>query len=492
MSESERPSIAPPEISWDLSEKLASWRRLINQTPDKKKVFKWASHELMPCITHALEVERHVILDELLEFGRIAGFDDDDTQSIMASAILIEPGGHADVRSPANANEVTDTPALQPFEEPPRLPEAGAEMGLPSDLQAWGRSRPTRFRMMRFADVQAGASSAYLVKGLFPKTGLIVIWGKPKCGKSFWAFDVAMHISGDVEYRGRRVQAGHVVYLALEGGEGFRGRIEAFRQRHHWADKSEFYLITDRLDLVRDNAALIEAIRSQLDSHTPVLVVIDTLNRSLAGSESKDEDMAAYIRAADAVRETFDCAVAIVHHCGVDDKRPRGHTSLTGAADAQLAVERDGTGNVKITVEWLKDGAEGDVILSALEQVDLGVDQDGDPISSCVIVPVEVDADAAPNPEEKRARGSKAARIALRALGEAIDEIGEPPPASNHIPATARTTTVEHWRDYAYRRGISTSAEPRARQLAFRRATEHLVEGRDVGIWDDRVWICSK
>ena len=60
----------------------------------------------------------------------------------------------------------------------------------------------------------------------------------------------------------------------------------------------------------------------------PAAVAIDTLNRSLAGSESSDEDMAAYIRAADAIRDAFNCAVVIVHHCGHEGTRPRGHLSL--------------------------------------------------------------------------------------------------------------------------------------------------------------------
>ena len=95
--------------------------------------------------------------------------------------------------------------------------------------------------------------------------------------------------------------------------------------------------------------------------------MLDTLNRSLNGSESNDKDMAQYIRAADAIREAFDCVVIIVHHCGVEGTRPRGHTSLTGAADAQLAVSRDADENVIVKVEWMKDGAEGDVIASRLE-----------------------------------------------------------------------------------------------------------------------------
>ena len=83
------------------------------------------------------------------------------------------------------------------------------------------------------------------------------------------------------------------------------------------------------------------SIRGTLGDDAPVAVVLDTLNRSLPGSESSDQDMAAYIKAADAVREAFNCAVIVVHHCGIDTSRPRGHTSLTGAVDAQLAVKRD-------------------------------------------------------------------------------------------------------------------------------------------------------
>src|ERR671910_3644702 len=86
-------------------------------------------------------------------------------------------------------------------------------------------------------------------------------------------------------------------------------------------------------------------------------VGLDTLNRSLTGSESSDEDMSSYVNAADAIREAFTCFVGIVHHCGIDSSRPRGHTSLTGAVDAQIAVKRDASDRVIVTVEHMKDGA---------------------------------------------------------------------------------------------------------------------------------------
>lgn len=89
-----------------------------------------------------------------------------------------------------------------------------------------------RFNLIRFDQITVGTEPLYLVKGLIPRTGLIVAWRPPKCGKSFWTFDLVMHIALGWEYRGRRVQQGSVVYLALEGGKGFEARIEAFRQRH--------------------------------------------------------------------------------------------------------------------------------------------------------------------------------------------------------------------------------------------------------------------
>ena len=45
-------------------------------------------------------------------------------------------------------------------------------------------------------------------------------------------FDLSMHIALGRGYRGRHVQQGPVVYLALEGGRGFTHRVEAFRRRH--------------------------------------------------------------------------------------------------------------------------------------------------------------------------------------------------------------------------------------------------------------------
>jgi hypothetical protein len=341
-----------------------------------------------------------------------------------------------------------------------------------------------RFNLIRFDQIKRRQTSTYLIKGLIPRNGLVVVWGPPKCGKSFWVFDAVMHIALGWEYRGRRVTAGSVVYLALEGQDGFADRVDAFRQRRLEGDEvPSFFLVKERTDLIRDHAELIKCIRSQCDG--PSAVVIDTMNRSLVGSESKDEDMAAYIKAADAIKETFDCAVIIIHHCGIDGTRPRGHTSLTGAADVQISVKRTAD-NVTAEVEFAKDMPEGAVISSRLEVIELGADQDGDQMTSRVVVP----APSAENPEPKtkaKPTISKAAKIALRALNEALADDGKII-ISSYAPDNTKAVSEEMWRKYAYKRGISVGAD-RAKQKAFKAATQSLLTSAVVATWDDQYWV---
>ena len=93
-------------------------------------------------------------------------------------------------------------------------------------------SEPSRITLVPFDEIALGTERRYLVKGLIPVPGLSVIWGAPKSGKSFWVFDLVMHVALGWEYRGRRVHKGPVVYCCFEGQSGVKARVEAFRQRY--------------------------------------------------------------------------------------------------------------------------------------------------------------------------------------------------------------------------------------------------------------------
>jgi hypothetical protein len=345
------------------------------------------------------------------------------------------------------------------------------------------KPKKPRFELKPFASIKVSKAPNYLVKNILPRTGLVVVWGPPKCGKSFWVFDLAMHIAIGRKYRGHRVQQGRVVYLALEGGSGFAARIEAWRQRR-LADHDQavpFFLLDTPIALVADHRELIAAIRDQLQHEPPVSVVIDTLNRSLTGSENKDEDMGAYIRAADAIRVAFNCLVIIIHHCGVVGNRPRGHTSLAGADDAQIAVERDKEGVITATVEHMKDAEAGTVLASKLERVELGTDADGDPVSSCVIIATDVVAGV---------KLSKVQRFAFELLQKLTEKEGVTAPAEAELPAGFKVCLADIWRKRFYETYPAEKQDTKKKALL--RATLDLEEAKLIELWREYVWVRDK
>ncbi len=286
-----------------------------------------------------------------------------------------------------------------------------------------------RFTLTSFHDFRPlDGDSDYCVKGVLPRSGLAVVWGPPKQGKSFWTSDILMHVALGWGYRGHRVRQGPVIYVCLEGAPGFRKRMEAFRRsklnRQEDPDNPPFFLITNPLSLAADVNTLIEDIKRHVGDDTPVAVCIDTLNRSFAGSEGKDEDMGKYIKAADTIRDAFDCIVVIVHHSPHDGDRPRGHSSLMGALDVQIAVIKDADDNVVATLELAKDMEVGLQFVSRLEKVVLGKDADGDPVTSLIVR--EVAADFAPKMGKKTSeRRSDDVFKVKRAITDAYDRLAD-------------------------------------------------------------------
>jgi hypothetical protein len=244
-----------------------------------------------------------------------------------------------------------------------------------------------RIELVHFSDIKLNTECRHLVDHMVPRRGLVIVWGPPKCGKSFWVYDLMMHVSRGLRYHGRDVVQGPVIYCMFEGQGGADTRKAAYEQEIlKGDDPGQFFVETLPLDLIKDHQALIMAIKRKLGDVKPVAITLDTLNRSLVGSESNDEDMAAYIRAAGAIIDAFDCAVIVVHHCGHNGDRPRGHSSLLGAEDAELMVKRQGDDKTIVAeVTRMKDGPEGEKIAFTLRSVIVGKDSRGNDLTSCVV-----------------------------------------------------------------------------------------------------------
>jgi hypothetical protein len=437
---------AASEISWQASELIESWRRVLHQTPgDVRPNLERASVELLR-LAHIEPGSKQAIVDELANLALIAGIDDDEAQAMFARAAEAPP-------DPINGGAIKCKNAL------------------------------VAFPLLAFETIRLEAEHRnYLVKGLLANTGLAVIWGPPKCGKSFWAADLGMHIALGWNYRGHRVQQATVIYVALEGRDGFPARVEAFRRRHG-VENAPFYLLPTSLDLVAECDELIAAIKAQLGKTLPGALFLDTLNRSLVGSESKDEDMARFLAAAERVAQELTCAVVIVHHCGIDASRPRGHTSLSGAVESQLKVERTATGEVIVTVELAKDFAEGTEIVSRLERVELGTDVDGDPITSLVVMPAE----RSPTARNVTRKLSDRQRLALAALDECAAAKGTPAPTELQLPARTIVVQLNAWREELYRKGV-LDRDAKSPREEFKRVRQQLQARSLIGVNGELVW----
>jgi hypothetical protein len=166
--------------------------------------------------------------------------------------------------------------------------------------------------------------------------------------------------------------------------------------------------------------------------------------------------------------------------------RPRGHTSLTGAVDVQISVQKGADGTIIIAVELMKDGPEGAMLRCRLVPAELGVDSRGKLITSCV---VEHLGEAEQNSSErKKPRRLPAAQTrALTLLQDAIARHGETPPADNHIPPNTPCIKEELWRQSCYQGGISTGGQE-AKRAAFTRAADSLIGYGVVGSWAEWVW----
>jgi AAA domain len=173
------------------------------------------------------------------------------------------------------------------------------------------------------------------------------------------------------------------------------------------------------------------------------VVVIDTLNRALGElSENDGGDMGKLIKAADAIRHRFGCAVVIIHHCGIEGTRPRGHSSLSGAYDALIAVVKNETGLIKVTVEALRDDEPMDPFYCRLENVELGQNDRAASLHSCVVVHEDHTCTASASKSARKVTANQ--QRFLDILAEAIHDAPTAHRTKENIPGD-RTAITRMW-----------------------------------------------
>jgi hypothetical protein len=318
---------------------------------------------------------------------------------MLTEARLAEVGRRLDQEAAERAQ--LDSPgAVAPEWEPFPPSEAYADVAPGS---AWEpKARPATancntevqakaFAVLWFASLADAVHQRQLVTGLLLSGSLFVVFGESNSGKTFFMLDLALAIAAGIPWRGRKVQQGLVVYVAGEGAASVRNRVAAYRQAHpEIPADTPFVIIPAAVSFLSllDAAKLIATIRAaELEcGHQVVLIVVDTLARSMAGGdENSAEDMGRLVANADYVRAETGAALGFVHHSGKDaGKGARGHSSLRAAIDTEISVEgQSGTRTASVTKQRDLPG-DGRFAFELLPVV-IGQGEEGESVTSCTV-----------------------------------------------------------------------------------------------------------
>ena len=338
------------------------------------------------------------------------------------------------------------------------------------------------------SEVHFDRKADYLVKGWLGSEAVSVIYGDSNCGKSFFGLDISAHVATGVPWMGNNVKKGHVLYLACEGGmKSYAPRIEAIRNaksdlyREGMAD--HFLLLPTPVDLHGDKD--VDAISAALPDLDFSLIAVDTLAMSMGGgSENDSSDMGQYILNIFALKAYYNCHVMIIHHSGKDkSKGSRGHSSLRAAVDTEIQVSDEGSYRMA-TCKKQRDMENGKQVAFTLRGVDLGLDDENDPITSCVVEHADVDLASL-----KKSRAIKGnTLIAKQALDEAIAKHGRRMADKENYPASRDVVEIDIWRSEFLKMRIDSGAQEASVVKDFTRQSKKLQEIGVVHGYSQKVW----
>jgi hypothetical protein len=285
-----------------------------------------------------------------------------------------------------------------------------------------------------------------LIKGVLPQTGVATIGGQSGAGKSFHAIHLGVRLIPDCEqnsyidhYPIKR--HGGVLYLVLEGRPAFPMRVTAafedlLPKQMTWGDRFRlpfawnFYSpnLFDKGPDALIKLAERDAQKMRTDFNVDLVAIfLDTMGLAAC---YKDEDKSAQVLKVlggdlNRLSDATGALVIDVDHMGKDqDAGLRGTSAKRDAVETILncLVDRDRENkpiNHRMQLFKIRDGDEGRVIPYRLKAVPMGRDEDGDPLSTCVIQWEP----GRPPPKGKKAQTKKKTSVPLQ---QAIDEVGLP------------------------------------------------------------------
>jgi AAA domain-containing protein/bifunctional DNA primase/polymerase-like protein len=456
-------------------------------------------------VSRASDGSKHFALrNAALSIGGIqeqAGLSDEEAAGVLLNALPRSVNNWANAkatiawgldRGKLKPLELLDRAEYAPRNGTKHVPLNGhgvPDRSVESESEPEKPTEPKTFPLLWFQDIEPSLEANDFVQGVLMEQSAIVVYGQSNSGKTFWATNLALHIAASMEWNGRRVNGGGVIYCIMESTIGFRNRVAAWKD-HHGLEGHDlpFAAVTAGLDLRdahnEDVDTLVATVKQAVEHiHQPVrLIIIDTLARALAGGdENAPDDMGALVKAMDRIREETSAAVLFIHHSGKDQARgARGHSSLQAAIDTEIEVVVDDAGEARTaTIVKQREMKKGDAFTFSLEVKELGNNKYNEAVSTCIVVPGATVA----TPTTRLTGHNQRAYDILSDLIAGSGETGH-----GNVPPGHVSVPEAWWRDRFYDRAIPGGTDE-AKRKAFRRAADFLVERGTVGMANRRVWL---
>lgn len=297
--------------------------------------------------------------------GPTPGSDDDasearsDENSLdMAPPVLHEDGEEDSPR------ELTETEAAE-------LAAAREETYIQDELRKLRRRDEAQRRLeaesapalelLDFGAFLASPEPEPVVEQMLYVDSLSRIYGKPGCGKSFLALDLAFHVALGRDWGGRPVRQGPVVYVMAEGQRVNTHRAKAWLERHDVSPdelQGKFWAVPDKVVLTEAAAAPFVKAVAELK---PALIILDTQNAMQVGNENDASDTRVMRDALTAMRRVTEACVVLIGHTGKgDQEEARGSGAARAAMDTEIKVDNDGASPAHVTVTVTRDKAAED------------------------------------------------------------------------------------------------------------------------------------
>jgi hypothetical protein len=361
---------------------------------------------------------------------------------------------------------------------------------------------PTRFGQMAktLAECRVDHATNYIIKGVLAPRDLALIFGQPGAGKSLLGPLLAHAAATGRRVFGRRTRACRVLYIAAEAPGDLEARFVALRQQH--GDAENLHLLAVTLDLQDPESDDLDDLRTYIARLRPDLIFIDTLAAAFPGLEENEaRDMG---RAAQKLRllgtpmdeknsRWKGAAVAAVHHAPKSGDTPRGHGNLNANADVTMRIEGQDAQPRSVTFGKNRNGPSGHAFDFGVEVVDLGTDQDGDPITRPVAVEA-LQGVAATRPDRRRGLTSEEQGW----LKDIVDLFAEPGiategviPRPEMLPVWGATREqIRAWLQVRGRIGVAPGVALTATERStLGRYLNRLRDKGKIGIHGDWLWL---